>query len=114
MEYSYVHLEQEAILTGDSVALAHLGAVLRELNDPAHLAGRRAEPHPRRDRKTKSGRVDVEPDAADCSHLLEPTDPLTYCRRRNPKSTGKFRSRPLRIGGEQMEELARKFIGFGD
>ena len=67
---SDVHLEQETILARDPVAFAHLGAVLRELDDTTHLAGRRSEPHPSRDRKTKCGWVNVEPHAADRPDLF--------------------------------------------
>jgi hypothetical protein len=84
---SHVDLQQKAIFAGDPMAFTHLGTIPRELDDPTHLAGRWTEPYPSRNRETKGGWIDIEPDAADCPNLLQSADPLSYRRRRNTKIT---------------------------
>lgn len=109
---SDVHLEQEAILAGDPMAFAHLGAVLSKLDDATHLAGGRTQPHPSRDRKTKGRRVDVESDAADRAELLQPADPLSYRWCRHAKITSERGRRAQWIGGEPLKQPPRKLIEF--
>ena len=52
-----MHLQQEAVLAGDAVALADLRSAAGQIGDLGQLAGARAHPHPRRDGQADSATV---------------------------------------------------------
>jgi hypothetical protein len=47
LDRAQVHLEEEAVLAGDAMALGHLGDLGGELGDPLQLPGRRLDAHDR-------------------------------------------------------------------
>ena len=66
-----VHLEEEAVIAGDAVALDHLRALTCDLADPLELPRRGRDANDRCDRVAERDRVDVGAVAADHTFALE-------------------------------------------
>ena len=66
-----MHLEEEAVLAGDAVALDHLRALTRDLADLLELTRRRRDADDRCDREAERDGVDVDAVATDHTLALE-------------------------------------------
>ena len=100
----HVHLEQEAVLAGDPVALADLRGTGGQLGDPGQLARAGPDPDPGGQRQAERGRVDVEAVAADHAGLLQPGDPLPDGRRGHAHPAGQLGGAGPRVGGQLVQQ----------
>jgi hypothetical protein len=77
-----VQLHEEAVLSGNPVAVDDLGNLSGELRDLLKLAGGRPNPYDRCDRKPDRLRIDLRVIAGDHAGAFEPLDPVGHRRRR--------------------------------
>jgi hypothetical protein len=71
-----VDLDEEAVLSGDPIALAELVHPAGQLGDPGQLARGGPDPDERGDRQAERGRVDLRAVAGDDAGALQALDPL--------------------------------------
>ncbi len=98
------HLHQEAVFTGDPVALDDLGSALCEFDDPPKLAGSRTNANERSHRITERPGIDVEPVPGDDPRLLEPLDAFSDGGRGHPHPPRQLRHRHAGVGGKLGEK----------
>jgi inner membrane transporter RhtA len=89
-----MQLQEEAVLSGDPVALRDLRDLARELPNPLEPAGRRRDANDRRDRIADGARVDAGVVAGDHARTLETLDALGDRGRRK-------RHAPTELGDRQ-------------
>ena len=99
-----VDLHQEAVLTGDAVALHDFGSALGELDDAPKLAGSRTNADERGHRKPECFGIHIEAVAGNDTGLLQPLDALSDGGRGHPDPASQLGHRHAGVGGKLGEE----------
>jgi hypothetical protein len=100
-----VHLEEEAILTRDPVALAHLANFLRELRNPRQLTWGGLDAHDCRQLVAEGAGIDLGAVAGDHTGSLETLNPLGHSRRGEVDPSAQLGDRDAAVPCQLADDL---------